>query len=161
MKISLFSKVILDHPLEDAMRLAAEVGYEGIELIGRSPHLAADIDLDRLREVKELATQLKLPIVNIPSYIGQYGQVGKEEAQGRFEEFQRFVQIADLLGCRYVRHIPASVSPDQATDQDWELEMEWVRRVADYAARYGVYICLLYTSPSPRDRTRSRMPSSA
>ena len=25
----------------------------------------------------------------------------------------------------------------------------------------AVYICLLYTSPSPRDRTRSRMPSSA
>ena len=24
-----------------------------------------------------------------------------------------------------------------------------------------VIICLLYTSPSPRDRTRSRMPSSA
>ena len=26
---------------------------------------------------------------------------------------------------------------------------------------YGKYNCLLYTSPSPRDRTRSRMPSSA
>ena len=26
---------------------------------------------------------------------------------------------------------------------------------------YIFYICLLYTSPSPRDRTRSRMPSSA
>ena len=25
----------------------------------------------------------------------------------------------------------------------------------------NVYLCLLYTSPSPRDRTRSRMPSSA
>ena len=25
----------------------------------------------------------------------------------------------------------------------------------------GTYACLLYTSPSPRDRTRSRMPSSA
>ena len=25
----------------------------------------------------------------------------------------------------------------------------------------GLCICLLYTSPSPRDRTRSRMPSSA
>ena len=25
----------------------------------------------------------------------------------------------------------------------------------------GSYSCLLYTSPSPRDRTRSRMPSSA
>ena len=30
------------------------------------------------------------------------------------------------------------------------------------AALVGVYwVCLLYTSPSPRDRTRSRMPSSA
>ena len=26
---------------------------------------------------------------------------------------------------------------------------------------YLVFCCLLYTSPSPRDRTRSRMPSSA
>ena len=33
-------------------------------------------------------------------------------------------------------------------------EAEW-----EYAARGG--FCLLYTSPSPRDRTRSRMPSSA
>ena len=29
-----------------------------------------------------------------------------------------------------------------------------------YASR-GNYICLLYTSPSPRDRQKSRMPSSA
>ena len=27
--------------------------------------------------------------------------------------------------------------------------------------RMRTYLCLLYTSPSPRDRTRSRMPSSA
>ena len=32
----------------------------------------------------------------------------------------------------------------------------------DWVSRYPqVWICLLYTSPSPRDRTRSRMPSSA
>ena len=29
------------------------------------------------------------------------------------------------------------------------------------AANFNSYTCLLYTSPSPRDRTRSRMPSSA
>ena len=29
------------------------------------------------------------------------------------------------------------------------------------AVQIIVYTCLLYTSPSPRDRTRSRMPSSA
>ena len=31
----------------------------------------------------------------------------------------------------------------------------------DYSYYYQQYGCLLYTSPSPRDRTRSRMPSSA
>ena len=32
----------------------------------------------------------------------------------------------------------------------------------EFAVRDGIpYACLLYTSPSPRDRTRSRMPSSA
>ena len=34
-------------------------------------------------------------------------------------------------------------------------------RAANRTARHNVYACLLYTSPSPRDRTRSRMPSSA
>ena len=33
--------------------------------------------------------------------------------------------------------------------------------VADYAGTWQTNACLLYTSPSPRDRTRSRMPSSA
>ena len=33
--------------------------------------------------------------------------------------------------------------------------------ITDLANRAYGKICLLYTSPSPRDRTRSRMPSSA
>ena len=34
-------------------------------------------------------------------------------------------------------------------------------RNLELAAEYLLMACLLYTSPSPRDRTRSRMPSSA
>ena len=34
-------------------------------------------------------------------------------------------------------------------------------RSKGYLANAPYYPCLLYTSPSPRDRTRSRMPSSA
>ena len=37
-----------------------------------------------------------------------------------------------------------------------EAEGAWVTDVHGHR-----YLCLLYTSPSPRDRTRSRMPSSA
>ena len=37
-------------------------------------------------------------------------------------------------------------------------EVEWIIGNSDSKI---VFVCLLYTSPSPRDRTRSRMPSSA
>ena len=40
------------------------------------------------------------------------------------------------------------------TDERYVIHYEGLRGV-------GEYDCLLYTSPSPRDRTRSRMPSSA
>ena len=35
---------------------------------------------------------------------------------------------------------------------------EWDRVTQDYIRQYN---CLLYTSPSPRDKRQSRMPSSA
>ena len=50
-------------------------------------------------------------------------------------------------------------------DTEEEVEEGAMKRMATQAAereRLGpTKVCLLYTSPSPRDRTRSRMPSSA
>ena len=38
--------------------------------------------------------------------------------------------------------------------------LDAARRVG-YRAKQGITVCLLYTSPSPRDKRQSRMPSSA
>ena len=43
---------------------------------------------------------------------------------------------------------------------DGELPVD-VREGAEIDVKYSGYLCLLYTSPSPRDMRRSRMPSSA
>ena len=37
----------------------------------------------------------------------------------------------------------------------------YCRVIIAYGSKPKLYICLLYTSPSPRDRQKSRMPSSA
>ena len=37
----------------------------------------------------------------------------------------------------------------------------WTGKVSTQNGAYGIYPCLLYTSPSPRDLSTSRMPSSA
>lgn len=142
MKVTLFSKLVLDHPLEEAMRLAAEAGYDGIELVGARPHLTADIEPGRLQAVKRLSTDLGLPIVNIPAYVGRYVEVDEEEARKRLEQFKQYIHMADTLGCRYVRHLPSNIAPERATDRDWEMEMAWCRQAAAYAARYGVSLIL-------------------
>ena len=49
---------------------------------------------------------------------------------------------------------PAPAPPDSSSDDD-------DAAVPPAAASTEGYICLLYTSPSPRDRQKSRMPSSA
>ena len=53
------------------------------------------------------------------------------------------------------------VHPKEEGRDDVIYNVHWSvsKEDGEYSARsYG---CLLYTSPSPRDRTRSRMPSSA
>ena len=63
---------------------------------------------------------------------------------------------------------PAEVSYDEILRTFWEGHdpTQGMRQGGDVGTQYrsGIYTttdCLLYTSPSPRDRTRSRMPSSA
>ena len=52
---------------------------------------------------------------------------------------------------------------------NYEIEYHWIKTTGDLDQRLdissgstvGVFTCLLYTSPSPRDGLLSRMPSSA
>ena len=66
----------------------------------------------------------------------------------------------DALGKLFVEH-GLLVLRRQALSQDQQVRvMSYFGPTVDPSTETG-YICLLYTSPSPRDRTRSRMPSSA
>ena len=44
---------------------------------------------------------------------------------------------------------------------NFESSVDGINLIQSYIDAPEPFICLLYTSPSPRDRTRSRMPSSA
>ena len=54
---------------------------------------------------------------------------------------------------RYIEYIDEQYDADRLT--------QILTDVAEIIGANILNICLLYTSPSPRDRTRSRMPSSA
>ena len=66
------------------------------------------------------------------------------------------VEDGKNFGNKHFLKIDMQVSIEQLIKQEQENESEGVR-IEGIPCR----CCLLYTSPSPRDRTRSRMPSSA
>ena len=55
-------------------------------------------------------------------------------------------------------HTAADLAQAQADYSDAQTAAE---KAGSAVAALETRVCLLYTSPSPRDRTRSRMPSSA
>src|SRR5664280_277766 len=85
-------------------------------------------------------------------------------AAGRFEaviggdRFSQFSQLADTTRERFLGRTIWNIN---AADDGFEPAGSSGGDLDFAHAAHLVLTCLLYTSPSPRDRTRSRMPSSA
>ena len=58
------------------------------------------------------------------------------------------------------KHEVVSINSDDVVLKGFQVQNSGFATLNDPGG-IKVYDCLLYTSPSPRDRTRSRMPSSA
>ena len=71
-----------------------------------------------------------------------------------------FAQDAGGMDLDIIKDVPGGWSdPDADPNAPPQTETNPLDR--DFKSALDAYYCLLYTSPSPRDRTRSRMPSSA
>ena len=83
-----------------------------------------------------------------------------------FQSYRTLGELCEVLerdyGLEKDNHTPArSIAEGRAADMERHAGVEslvgWIKR----ECLEEIKACLLYTSPSPRDRTRSRMPSSA
>ncbi|MGE5508050.1 MAG: sugar phosphate isomerase/epimerase family protein [Chitinophagales bacterium] len=138
MRFSLYSLVLEDKPLEEAVRLAAHLGFEGIELLGRAPHLPADTPRARVKELAVRLSDLGLAAVNLATYTGGYSQLDATGCQAQLDELKRFLEMAYVLGCPMVRHAPGGPSPREAEPRHWERAAEWLKKACTEAAGAGV-----------------------
>ena len=127
-------------------RLVLEVAQHLGETTVRTIAMDATEGLKRGDEVTDTGAPIKVPVG--PETLGRIVNVVGEPIDEKGE-----VKTKES----WPIHRPAPVFTDQSTET--EILATGIK-VVDLLAPYAKG-CLLYTSPSPRDRTRSRMPSSA
>ena len=59
------------------------------------------------------------------------------------------------------KYLTRYMTPQCIAPREKEIQTQLTKDMCEWLLAHGYHICLLYTSPSPRDRQKSRMPSSA
>jgi sugar phosphate isomerase/epimerase len=77
-------------------------------------------------------------VSNLAGYAGSYSQRDDAQAQAQLDDLARQIEMAEILGCKLIRHHAGGPSYDKATEAQWQRAVEWMRRALDIAAQAGV-----------------------
>jgi L-ribulose-5-phosphate 3-epimerase len=138
MRTALFTKVFSERDLREACAFAADIGYDGVELMGRDPHFSVETTDSEARALKDHLNDLDLDVPCIASYTGNYVGKSDAECEDQLAKLERFCELATILGVDLVRHGPGGPSSYLASEDHYEEGARWLRQAADRAADYGV-----------------------
>jgi sugar phosphate isomerase/epimerase len=130
--------------LEEFIPRAAALGYAGVELMGKRPHLSPlDWTDDRLEGLRGLCARHALEVACVAAYTNFTG--GAESREVPFGEMQvQYVEslcrMAQRLGCSLVRVFTAYERDDLPMAAQWEQTAAAIRECCRRAAPYGVTI---------------------
>jgi len=137
MKLIVFSKIMRDLPLIEAIRVSAEIGYEGIEL--HDCHFPPDVDAAK---VDELSNDLGIELVNLATFVGGFSELSSSDCDREFTKFMKYLNIARRLCIPYIRLNPGRPEPEKATVEQWQRASSWISKAADRAHAYNISIVL-------------------
>lgn len=157
MRPAIFTKIFDDRSLGEAIKTAADVGYDGIEIMARDPHLPPDTTRERAEEIRALVDDHELSIPCLATYTGGYSRLDDDECADQLETFERYLELSEPLDVDLLRHGAGPPSVSEATDAEFERAAEWLRRAADRAADYDRTIGLEIHSHRLTETTESTL----
>lgn len=138
MKFSAFSGVLIDHSMQEAMRLTKQLGLDGIEIAAREPHLPPTTSKTRLKELRGLSEELQLAIPVLATYTGKFSSISDQEASATFDDFRRLLEAAGQLGASMMRVLTGGPNAFLAHDYHYSKAAYWLERCAEEAEAYHV-----------------------
>ena len=136
MKPALFSKILNERPLDEAIDITADLGYDGIEIQASDPHLPVTTSRERAAEIKTSLDEAGIAVPCLATYTGYYDERTESEAEAELDELEKYCALAEMLDCELVRHKPGGPPVRHAADDDFERAAGYLQRAADIAATY-------------------------
>ncbi len=130
--------------LEEAIDKTAELGYEGIEMMGKRPHLSPlDYSLEDCKRLRGRLDERGLKLAAIAGYTDFTG--GMESAEVPFPEMQvAYVEAlaarAKILGGDLIRIFSSYERPGVSYNAQWQRTVSAIQECADRAAEHGVTV---------------------
>ncbi|MFD3274500.1 sugar phosphate isomerase/epimerase family protein [Paenibacillus dendritiformis] len=142
MKIAVFSGTMMEYSLHQAMEIASRLGFEGIEIACREPHLSPDSPPSRVEEIRALADRYGLFIPALAGYMGHFSEADEEACMRALDEVRKLLKHAERLGAGMLRIFPGGPNAFLAQPSYYEKAARWLRRCAEEAEGHGKRIVL-------------------
>ncbi len=142
MRLAVSTSLFADRTLDKALQSAAQVGYQGVEIMCREPHLPPSASRQRVEQVKALVSDLGLTVCCLATETGNYGDAMLQECRFQLETLRVYLEFARILECDLVRHGPGGPPEWRAAASNWQQAADWMRRAAETARGAGVRIAM-------------------
>lgn len=139
-------------PVEQALREAKEIGFEGLELCFGAGEFAFGISEKRCREIKAAASSLgmKIETVATGNYWGKSLSSPEKSVRAEALEFSReYLRAGGLVGAKIALVVPGAVAVPWDNTQPvvpyktaWKYATESIRALVPTAQKCGVKIAL-------------------
>ena len=152
MKIALCSIAFRERLLEYALDLAADVGFQGVEIWGREPHISQEFDANRVAAVRRMGAErgLEVPV------FGSYLRLGATNAnQGGDVSLKDVLQTAAELGSPIIRVWASDVGSAEADEATWRSTVREVREAAASVAKMEMVLAAEMHSNTLADTGKS------
>jgi len=132
-KILLCTIAYCKNLLEHALSAARELGFDGVEIWGREPHVPEKFDENRMRAIVKLIEASGVT----PHVFGSYLRFGATRNDGDVE-LSDVLHLAHWLKTPIVRVWASDVPSAKATDEIWERAVNEAREASIRADKLGM-----------------------
>ena len=142
MKYAAFSGSLIEYSIHEAMAITARLGFDGLEIACREPHLSAETSIQRVREMRKMADEYSLALPVLAGYAGKFSESSDRDCEQALDEFSRLLEQADWLDAQMVRIFQGGPNAFLAADYHYEKTAYWLRKCAEKAHQHGKKIIL-------------------